>query len=793
MFDLLGRLAVGHPRKVLLVWLSLAAVLTAIAPCWETNSQDDDVRFLPESYPSVRAYRVLEHAFPKDTCICKAVFALERGDGPLTSADFALVDRMAEALKQMDDNEPDLKIAPGILTHRDPMLGSRLTSADRQCTLIQLPLDMPFMALQVQVTVDRAFTALNAILAEVNDPNLKLYLTGPAGFGRDLVKATSDSLDHTTIATVLLVIVVLLLIYRAPGMAMIPLITIGIAAWVAVKVLALVTLIPGVHLVNISQVFAIVILFGAGTDYCLFLISRYREELEYGESVPAAVGRGLRSVGGALAASAGTVICGLGMMGFAEFGKIRCAGPVIALALAIGLVAALTLTPALLKLSGRRAFWPRTVQRRLPGVQRRTLWDAISRVVVRRPAVVWALSLAVLVPPALVGLSVVPTFKPTGDLNPSSDSIVGLQAVQSRFTAGETGPISVLLVADFDWNTPQGREVIAFLSRGFAYLDNVAEVRSLTQPLGRPQPELVQDSPPQPERSSKLGKWFRQRVEGLAEQIRAEVRRRYTAAPPPEPGQPQQYYARIEVVTHSDPFDNASIHTLEQIETWVHGLLPLRPDLMAGVRAECHGVTAHTRDMAVVVAGDRARVNNLVLLGIFVILIVLVRNWWLAAYLLVTVLLSYFATLGLTALFASHWAGRPLGAIEWRVPFFLFTILVAIGEDYNILLITRIFQERKRYGDTEGVRRGLSYTGGTITACGIIMAGTFSTLMLGNLGTLIQIGFALAVGVLIDTLIVRPFLVPAFLMMVWRRHEEPTLLRLATPISAPAVPLRRAG
>ena len=793
MFDLLGRLAVGHPRKVLLVWLSLAVLLTAIAPCWETSSQDDDVRFLPDTYPSVRAYHLLERAFPKDTCVCKAVFALERSNGPLTADDYALVDRMAQALKQLDDDQPDLKIAPGILTHSDPMLGSRLTSADRQCTLIQLPLDMPFMALQVQVTVDRAFDLLQAMLAEAHDPHLKLYLTGPAGFGRDLVKATSDSLDHTTIATVLLVIVVLLLIYRAPGMAMIPLLTIGIAAWVAVKVLALVTLIPGVHLVNISQVFAIVILFGAGTDYCLFLIARYREELEAGESGPMAVRRGLGSVGGALAASAGTVICGLGMMGFAEFGKIRCAGPVIALALAIGLAAALTLTPALLKLSGRRAFWPRTVERRLPGVQRRTLWDAISRVVVRRPLLLLSLSLAVLIPPALVGLSVVPTFKPTGDLNPSSDSIVGLNAVQSRFTAGETGPISVLLIADFDWNTPQGREVIAFLSRGFSYLDNVAEVRSLTQPLGRPQPELVQDPPPQPQRQSKLGQWFRQRVEGLAEQIRVEVRKRYTSAPPPEPGQPQQYYARIEVVTRSDPFDQESIRTLEQIETWVHQLLPLRPDLMSGVRAECHGVTAHTRDMAVVVAGDRARVNNLVLLGIFLILMVLVRNWWLAAYLLVTVLLSYYATLGLTALFASHWAGRPLGPIEWRVPFFLFTILVAIGEDYNILLITRIFQERKRHGDSEGVRRGLSYTGGTITACGIIMAGTFSTLMLGNLGTLIQIGFALAVGVLIDTLIVRPFLVPAFLMLVWRRPEEPTILRLATPISTPAVPLRRAG
>src|SRR5262249_14130299 len=152
-------------------------------------------------------------------------------------------------------------------------------------------------------------------------------------------------------------------------------------------------------------------------------------------------------------------------------------------------------------------------------------------------------------------------------------------------------------------------------------------------------------------------------------------------------------------------------------------------------------VNAH--DLAAVTERDRARINVFVLGGIFLILLVVVRRPWLAAYLLVTVLFSYYATLGMTTLAARWWNQRPLGLVDWRVPFFLFTILVAVGEDYNILLITRAMQERKRHGPVEGMRRALARTGGTITSCGLIMAGTFATLMLSGLGTLIQIGFAL--------------------------------------------------
>ncbi|MCE9531446.1 MAG: MMPL family transporter [Planctomycetes bacterium] len=562
----------------------------------------------------------------------------------------------------------------------------------------------------------------------------------------------------------------LLLVYRSPLLALIPLVTIGMAAWVAMQLLALATLIPGVHVVNISQVFCIVILFGAGTDYCLFLISRYREELEFGQEPAAGVSRTVRSVGGALVASAATVVVGLGMMGFAEFGKIRCAGPVIALGLIVGVIASLTLTPALLRLGRKTVFWPQRI-RYMAAPQSRQIWNTISHFVVRRPGLVMIASLVPLLGMAVLGLCVTTSFRPTGDLSPQAGSIRGLDVIQNHFTAGETGPLTILLVSSNDWNTPAGKDLIARLSMGFAYLPNIAEVRSLTQPLGKP----IAASETKPATEAKLD--FKQFMSKAKLNLGSAMNELTLLAAEPhylsKISEPQgtQYVTRLDVILKSDPFDGSSIETLTLLETWTKDFLPGQAEAMGSVRVETFGVTVHSRDLGKVVARDRFLVNTLVAVGVFLILLILVRKVWLAGYLLGTVLLSYFATLGLTALFTMWLTGRPFGVIEWRVPFFLFIILVAVGEDYNILLVTRIMQERKRHGSVEGLRRGLAATGGTITACGLIMAGTFGTLMLADLSTLKQIGFALAVGVLLDTFIVRPLLVPAFMLIVWRDSE----------------------
>jgi RND superfamily putative drug exporter len=782
MFSYLGRLTTAHPWKICVAWLVLGVVLSLLAPAWDSTTQDDDINFLPARCASVRGYRLLCQAFPQDVFASQAVFTVERQGGPLTSADFALVDDCVAALARLRDREPGLQIG-SIRFYRDPLMGGRLTSADRQCTLIQVALGTPFLALQTRSTMDRAEACLKRRLQEAGQNAPTLLATGPAGVGRDLTRASASSLDGTTLATVVLVVFVLLVVYRAPLLALVPLATIAVSVWVALKLLALLTLLPGIHLVNVSKVFAIVILYGAGTDYCLFLISRYREGLEAGHRPAGALHGSVAGVGWALAASAGTVICGLGMMGFAEFAKVRCAGPAIALSLAVALLGSLTLAPALLRLLGRTVFWPRGMpvrsDQRPEGV-----WNRLSRVVVAWPLLIWSAAVLALLPLVVVGLRVQPAYKATGELQPSAASVRGLATINRHFTAGETGPITVLLASPTPWDSAAGRARLDRLSRGFAHLDNVAEVRSLTQPLGTPLPDVP--PPPAARAAGLLDAVFssvRSNVSEGLERARQAAREHYLATVPAEAGHP--YVARLDVVLRSDPFDAASRDTLELIEKWLEKGFPDT----SGVESACYGVTVNARDLAEVTEADRIRVNVLVLGGIFVILLALIRNPWLAAYLLATVLLSYFATLGATALAATAWSGRPLGQVDWRVPFFLFIILVAVGEDYNILLVTRALQERQRRGVRDGMRRALARTGGTITSCGLIMAGTFATLMLAGLNTLVQIGFALALGVVIDTFVVRPFLVPAFLLLFWRQDRPRAVVR--SPETQ--APLRRAG
>lgn len=781
MYKFLGRLTVTHPWMVCAAWIIAGVALSLCAPTWDSKTQDDDIRFLPGRCDSVRGYHLLKEAFPKDIFASKGIFAVERSDGPLTPDDFKLVDGFVSDLIKLRDEEPDLQIG-SVTSYKDGLIGSRLNSADGRCTLIQMSLGTPFLALQTRATMDRAEAKLQERLEAAQNPP-EVMATGPAGIGRDLIRASADSLEGTTLATVVLVIVVLLLVYRAPLLALVPLMTIAISVWVALKLLAILTLVPGVHLVNVAKIFAIVILYGSGTDYCLFLISRYQEELAKGQTPGNAIGRSVSGVGEALAASAGTVICGLGLMGFAEFAKVRCAGPAIAMSLAVALAASLTLAPALLRVMGRIVFWPSRVPSpdvrirsrglRGPSTGKDPLWDRIARSVVARPLLVWSVSIAVLAPLAILGLRVYPNYKPTGELSATSPSVMGVGAIQRHFTAGEIGPLTVLLSSRTDWNSPEGREVITHLSRGFAHLPNVAEVRSLTQPLGSPLRAPAAPASPALSDRGLLGGLFKS-VNNVLEQASKAARDFYIARIDGESN--PRFVTRLDVVMRSDPFDTASTTTLEQIQIWLKEHLPPGVEKLDGMEAECYGVTVSSRDLAQVTEADRVRVNSLVLTGIFLILLVLVRKPWLAAYLLVTVLFSYYATLGATALFGAFWSNRPFGQVDWRVPFFLFTILIAVGEDYNIFLVSRVLEERRKHGDQEGMRRALAHTGGTITSCGLIMAGTFATLMLSGLGTLVQIGFALAFGVIVDTFLIRPFLVPSLMLVIWRmtgKEDEP--------------------
>ncbi len=387
----------------------------------------------------------------------------------------------------------------------------------------------------------------------------------------------------------------------------------------------------------------------------------------------------------------------------------------------------------------------------------------------------WCAAVAILAPLVILGLRVQPNYRATGELNPRCASMQGLIAIQRHFNAGEIGPVTVLLTSKHDWTSRLGQRELERISQGFSSIEGVAEVRSLVQPVGMPWVE-VHPSPAGKGYFHQFLVMIQPMLQSWHDQIIVEGRDYYVAKimqDDPSGTSESVYVTRVDVILKTDPFDSASANTLKALQTWLKVGVTDSNLLGEVIPSECYGITAIGTDLAEVTESDRLRVNGFVLLAILAILLILVRRVWLAAYLLVTVLASYYAALGATTLAGILWTGEMLTQVDWRVPFFLFIILVAVGEDYNILLVARALEERKKHGAVEGMRRALARTGGAITSCGLIMAGTFATLMLAGLSTLMQIGFALAFGVLIDTFIVRPFLVPAAAIFFWGGQRQP--------------------
>jgi RND superfamily putative drug exporter len=226
-----------------------------------------------------------------------------------------------------------------------------------------------------------------------------------------------------------------------------------------------------------------------------------------------------------------------------------------------------------------------------------------------------------------------------------------------------------------------------------------------------------------------------------------------------------RHVTRIDIVLSIDPYTRASMRHLSRLETTIRQAVP------AGHHADTElrlvGATASFRDLELVANRDRTRINLLVTGSVLAVLILLLRRVSVPIYLILSVIFGYLVTLG--AAYAVFWAVDRHGfpGLDWTVPIFLFTLLIAIGEDYNIILVARVDEEQERHGPIGGVTEALARTGGTISGCGLIMAGTFSSLLFGgSLARMYQLGFALTFGVILDTFVIRPILVPAYLDLI---------------------------
>jgi RND superfamily putative drug exporter len=860
----LGR-ALTRLRFIVIVgWIAAAAVALAVAPPLSKVGTSDETTLLPADAESVLARAVAARAFPDSSGSGNLIIVAWRAGGLTDSDRHYLADLQGWMTSAAAPDALKRVVRSVVSPESDSELASLLRSPDGVVELIQVQLSVASFQQEAHQAVDD----LRAHITATAPAGLAVAVSGSAGISRDYLAAILAGTDRTTIATVALVIVVLLLIYRAPLAALVPLVTIGVAFLVARGILGWAAQ-AGWAIPTLTESFAVVLVFGVGTDYTIFLISRFEEELggrRWPEAVAAVVGR----IGTVITASAATVVVGLGSMVVARFGLVQNTGPALAIAIAVTWLAALTLTPSLLAVGGSRLFWPRRPDRPPEGAPSSSLppapsapsmgatgrfWARLAGRIVARPALVAALVTLVLALP-LVGLpGLRQNFDVIAELPADASSRVGYEAVAANLSRGQLLPLLVYgeVHQGVDPLSPAGLADQLALARRLAATPGVASVRSLLDPTGsgnvvadlRPSSRLaamaeaLRPAAPGTDPAAALraltgaggtldsagaylmalggafpdvaaGPTFRTVVADLA-----SLRQLMTATPGPEiagralgtladlsaglqalsqtfaarpddlflptslPGTAGEaaraaagaYVAadrsvvRLYVVTRDEPYSLAAFATVRRLRE----ALASPP---AGFdRVLVGGPTAEFADVETTVNADFQRVAIITLVGIAIVLALLLRSLVAPLYLVASVLLSYGTTLGLSVLLFQHVLGQ--AGLNYFIPLMVFVLLVALGSDYNIFLMSRIREEAERRDLADGVRVASARTGAVITSAGLILAGTFAVLVSAPLLILVQVGTIVALGVLIDTFLVRSLLVPAVTALVGERAWWP--------------------
>ncbi len=785
MFDRLGIIVSRYPALVLLGWVVVSALVFLCAPRWDDVTRDGDFAYLPQRMPSVAGEKLLRAAFPDTIAQSQAILVIARNNGPLLPPDYAVADELAQHFTPETDRQwPIVEV----LSHETPIVGEKLISPispNGQATLVVLPLRSESMAVGNAVLVKEIDRTLSAIQSRPGFPaGLRLGMTGSAAVGSDMSSAIDESMQNTERATIALVVLILLAIYRAPGLLLVPLVTIFTSLTVAMGLVALAAQLCDqwawidFKIFKTTRIFVVVILFGAGTDFCLFLISRYREELARGLDPAAAIARAVGRVGGTVTASAMTTVLGLAMMACCQFGKFRSSGPAIALCLTVGLAASLTLAPAILRVAGWAVFWPFArkagkeargaaadlrAESDVLGVPLSALllpgfWERLSRWILARPGRILLGSFVALAPLAYYGSCVEVTYDVLSELPADCPSVVGTRLLRRFFPAGEAGPVTLLAyrAAGGLEDTGALRKMVLQLTRNLnalRYEDSlgiavrpITGIRSLVEPLG--------------DRPQKSGA----RATMLQGIVRARTKKTFLAQSPQYAGK----VVRFELVLFDDPFSQECIRLLDCIENRIQQWVEDPGSPWQGTRFYCLGTTAEIRDLKAVTSGDLRRIEQLVPLIVLGVLMVILRRPVVSIFLILSVLLGYLVSIGVTKLLFEWIYGPHFVGLDWQVPIYLFILLIAVGEDYNIYLATRVLEEQKLHGAQKGLHVALVRTGGIITSCGLIMAGTFASMITGTLAGVQELGVALTFGVLLDTLVIRTVLVPAFLSL-WER------------------------
>ncbi|MGK5685469.1 MMPL family transporter [Actinoplanes sp. URMC 104] len=689
-----ARLVCGRRTKwiVLALWIVVLALTAPLAGKLGSVQENDNAAWLPGGAESTQVADLSRQFQPDD--IAPAIVVYERSSG-LTPADLAKAQADVAAMRAVQNVTGDV-VGP-------------VPSKDKAAIEVFVPVRIDDDGWEALPDVAGAIKSA----AETGAPaGLDVYLAGPVAAAADSADAFAGIDGRLLYTTLAVVAIILLITYRSPVLWLLPIITAGVALASAQAVIYLLAKHADLSVNAQSAGILTVLVFGAGTDYALLLVARYREELRRHSDRHEAMQLALHRAGPAIIASAATVAVGMSCLTLAELNSTAGLGPVAALGIVVGLAAMVSLLPALLVICGRWLFWPVKPRYGTPEPTATGLWARLGGRIARRPRVVWVTTAVALGAMALgllqmnaVGLTSADQF------TTEQPSTVAEEALARHFPAGGGQPVSVIANAS---SAEQVRQSLAA----------VPGISEVAEPVVRGDLALVDG----------------------------------TLASPPDSAAAQQ--------------------TVERARDAVHAV--------AGADAKVGGYTAVVVDINDANRHDNQLIIPLVLLVVLIILGLLLRAIVAPLILIATVVLSFAAALGVSVLVFRHIFDFP--AEDTSFPLFVFVFLVALGIDYNIFLMTRVREEALQHGTRRGALIGLGATGGVITSAGIVLAGTFAALASLPLVAFVEIGFAVAFGVLLDTLIVRSVLVTALNLDVGRWMWWPSKLAHKPDDPTPAVP-----
>jgi RND superfamily putative drug exporter len=749
LFSALGRSVVRFRWLVLAAWIALIVLTSAAFPSLGSEINNDNSQFLPASTPSSRAASLAAPVLGSINDNSEVTIVAARAGGAIDAADEAALARVTTAARSIPRVDSVREVA---------------VSADAGAIQILVRARIN----EADITDQKTLTSgLERVLVDAHaPPGLALALAGEVATNVANQVSSQRTGNETQLFSFVFIIVLLLLIFRSLLAPLITLLPAGVSLLVSTRLIGELGA-HGLKISEITELLLIILILGAGTDYGLFLVFRVREEIRRGMDARAAVEHALVRVGESITASAGTVILALLTLLLASFGIYHDLGVPLAIGVAMILLAGLTLLPALLAIFGKAAFWPTRVT---AGQARDGAWGKIAARLIRRPA------LTLIGGVLLFGaLAVAATgyhssgFGGAANAPGGSDAAAGNALLASHFPRSSANPANLI----FRYQTPVW-QAPAQMARAQASLSASGEFAALLGPLS---PNGTTLSPAAYARlHALLGNPVslastRPALDGDVSTVEYDAYRSSSAFVGAE-GRVIQFEATLRVGGQQSTAALDATPRIRSVVTQAASRSGASASGVAGEAAALYDVSATSNK-------DLLHIVPVAIVAIALLLAIVLRSLVAPLYLIVSVAFSYLAALGVATLVFIDILGE--AGLTFILPFLMFIFLLALGEDYNILVMTRIREEATTLPLKDAVVRAIARTGSTVTSAGLVLAGTFGVLAVvagsSASGSQVRaIGAGLAIGILMDTFVVRTLLVPATVTLLGRWNWWPAAM-----------------